>query len=478
MPDLSVREKAINNTGTLMLQGWCMSSIMCPICTSALMHMKKTGEMQCPGCELPVRMEADVKSSGMSYTNTSLAAAAATAGPLGTSPLKSPPTHSHHQVKAAAPAPPPIDFDYDYEAEGQYEGDAAQPFQSFEEMKREYDATAKKRGDVSSLLGDRMLGGWAMMGVNCDNDDCGTPLMKKPRSEEMECVSCGALYEERDGTLVTTQPGTAAASKKADRRSNSVSEYAPEKAIESTTTAQESGGGVNYGNNNTFDVNDAPTLSFAKSGRDGDASSKIASKLLLGWAMLDEVCENQDCDCNAPLMRDKAGLKHCVGCGPIHPAGDVSARDAATPPPSLVQRGASDREHLHDTGDLLDDEEDEEVFREYAKKRFAAALAGADSTAIPHPSTTAAADATVSVAKNDSNSNSNSNRTRPANSNLDLGESTRPGGSHVLAVLHAKLHSSADKLRQSSHVRDSTELADLILKLALAAKAVAALDDN
>jgi uncharacterized Zn finger protein (UPF0148 family) len=442
------------------------------------MHMKKTGEMQCPGCELPVRMEADVKSSGMSYSNTSSTAAAASADPLVTSPLKSPPTHSHHQVKAAA-APAPIDFDYDYEAEGQHEGDAAQPFQSFEEMKREYDAAAKKRGDVSSLLGDRMLGGWAMMGVNCENDDCGTPLMKKPRSEEMECVSCGALYEEKGGTLVTTQPGALPAAAAA-KRSNSVSEYAPEKVIESTrttTTAQESGDGVNYGNN-AFDVNDAPTLSFAMSGRDGDASSKIANKLLLGWAMLDEVCDNQDCDCNAPLMRDKTGETHCVGCGPVNPALDrpvtMSGSNEATPP-SSAQRGASNRDTVHDTGDLLDDEEDEEVFRQYAKKRFAAALAGADTKAIPHPTT-----ATAAAAASSANSNSNSTRTRPANPNLDLGETLTQtsGAAPVLAVLQAKMHSSADALRQSSHVRDSTELADLILKLALAAKAVAALEVN
>ena len=42
----------------------------------------------------------------------------------------------------------------------------------------------------------------------------------------------------------------------------------------------------------------------------------------------------------------------------------------------------------------------------------------------------------------------------------------------VMRVLSAKMRSSADALRASGHVGDSTQLADLILKLALAAKAV------
>ena len=63
-------------------------------------------------------------------------------------------------------------------------------------------------------------------------------------------------------------------------------------------------------------MHDAPTLSFARKS-EKDASAQIAQKLLVGWALLDEMCKNDLCDSSAPVMRDKEGIKHCLECGAI-----------------------------------------------------------------------------------------------------------------------------------------------------------------
>lgn len=54
-----------------------------------------------------------------------------------------------------------------------------------------------------------------------------------------------------------------------------------------------------------------------KQSRSDEISKIIGSKLIQGWAMLEESCQGTlplNIDCNVPLMRNKAGDKICFGC--------------------------------------------------------------------------------------------------------------------------------------------------------------------
>lgn len=457
--DTRAREETIARTGKLMLQGWAMMNLMCPICNSALLTLKKTGEIQCPGCEMPVKFEGSAN-AGSSIPPTSTSSPNTTRNNM--SPLKSPPTFSHHNDS-------PKKSDY---VANEMES-SAHPFQSFEEMKKEYDATSQRRQDVSSLLGDRMLSGWAMLGINCENTDCGTPLMKKPRSEEMECVSCGGAYMESKGEILTIKSGKT--SIRRDKRSNSVTEYSPEIVAERDYQDQQqpeysssSSSSGSEGRQDILDVNDAPTLDFSMS-KEGDPSSMIAQKLLVGWALLDEVSPHS----NAPLMRDMEGAKHCV----VFENGKwkwklSDGNDVADPPkpPAGPAHGGS--------VDDYDDEGDEEAFRDYAKKRFAAAMTGADTKDVPRPpsssqsTTKAQSTTTTSMPTTTATAAPVSDSTQQVNSDKAVGGDD----SAILSILKKKMMASADALQKCDHVEDSTSLAALILKLALAAKAVTDLE--
>lgn len=456
------REEAIARTGKMMLQGWAMMNMMCPICSSALLTMKRTGEIQCPGCEMPVFYESNVSgaaskvpplASPLAGNSGSSSSVSVLNG--GMSPLKSPPTFSHHDTAAA----PKDEEEEDMES-------AVHPFQSFEEMKKEYDANAGKRQDVSSLLGDRMLSGWAMLGINCESSDCGTPLMKKPRSNEMECVSCGAVYAERDDEIVTIKSGKAPIRR--DKRSNSVTEYSPERVAErDQERAPEEDDEEDYRRPGALDMNDAPILNFSVPAK-GDPSSMIAQKLLVGWAMLDEMCPSPNCDANAPLMRDKTGAKNCVVCGSSDEVSTDKDKDTTPGDSPQMSSGRIRGSSL----DEYDDEGDEEAFNEYAKKRFAAALAGADTKDIPRPPATSTSSSVKTTTTTTTATVTASEKQTAAAAAAD----GKSDDSAVLSILKEKMATTADALQKCDHVGDSTSLAELILKLAMAAKAVTELE--
>ena len=454
------REETIARTGKMMLKGWAMMNTMCPICNSALLTMKRTGEIHCPGCEMPVVFEG---SASPAYPTSS----GSTSIVNDMSPLKSPPTFSHHAPHGVAPVPtssaaPKSEEDME---------SAAQPFRSFEEMKKEYDANSRKRQDVSALLGDRMLSGWAMLGINCENSDCGTPLMKKPRSDEMECVSCGALYSDKDGEFHTIKTGKTQIRR--DKRSNSVTEYSPERVAErdrELDRERERGEDVDYRRPGALNMDDAPILNFSAPSK-GDPSSLIAQKLLVGWALLDEMCPSASCDANAPLMRDKTGVKHCVVCG-TDDNGEEERADKdkdATPADSPQVSGSGLRGSSLDD---YDDEGDEEAFNEYAKKRFAAAMAGVDTKGVPRPPRASSSSASASVKTTTTTTASATIASKQRSSTVGTGND-----SAVLSILKEKMATTADALQKCDHVGDSASLAELILKLALASKAVADLDE-
>lgn len=122
---MSSREAAIRRTGQLMLQGWTLTSSHCAICHAVV--VSKGSQMQCPQCELPIRIES-----------------AETSNP---------------------PEVVPIEEEVP---------------RSLEEQKREWDRSRKRSDEISSKLGERMLGGWTLLGESCPLPSCnGTTLVSK-----------------------------------------------------------------------------------------------------------------------------------------------------------------------------------------------------------------------------------------------------------------------------------------------------------
>lgn len=60
------------------------------------------------------------------------------------------------------------------------------------------------------------------------------------------------------------------------------------------------------------DLSLAPFLPVDETEPERDVSAIIGSKLLQGWAMLDETCSSASCSGGVPLMRDKKGQVRCM----------------------------------------------------------------------------------------------------------------------------------------------------------------------
>lgn len=203
----------INRTGQLLLNGWKLLAISCPVCNTALLS-SRGGEMQCPGCNLPVVLES--KESQPAPTATGNCA--------------------------------PVDINI------------KSTIQQF------------NTNNVSKLIGERLLQGWAMTNEVCDNLDCrGTPLMRDPSSLSKLCVNCGMDYVKKTDT-------TAGGPDEADDFSDDV----------------------------LFD--DSPIVNFEKRDHNGDDPSQYIAKMLLkGWCLLDVCCNSSTCNGRVPLMRNLKG---------------------------------------------------------------------------------------------------------------------------------------------------------------------------
>jgi uncharacterized Zn finger protein (UPF0148 family) len=240
----------LKRTGDMMLSGWTMLADHCPVCQFPLMG--KANDMRCPGCDMPVMFDIECVPSPPLATLT--------------------PTRAETILSA--------DLDDDY-----YDDDDVDVPTSLEEMKKEYDARNKKTVDISAKLGEKMLAGWVLLGDVCTNVGCrSTPLMKGKSSPDMLCVSCDNWYVFRDGRL--------------ERRD--LQETVGPAVTGRDITSRESV------HSTTFDVSSAPFLKPQEKDDTTDASEKISRKLLLGWTMLDRVCEGA-CRGGVPLMKDRDG---------------------------------------------------------------------------------------------------------------------------------------------------------------------------
>jgi len=452
----------IKRTGELMLAGWKLLSQVCPICSSPLLS-NKSHQMRCPGCDMPVMLEADVVSSEMKVNN----------GRGGNVLLG----------------------ENGEEAEDEY--DQVDEPRSFEEMKKEYDAKHKDREKISSRLGERMLSGWTLLGgtpthsthnaneherkthqlskhekqtkktctkspliiVSCLGKACeGTPLMSKASDpDKMICVGCDVLYTYSSfNELVPLS---------AEGKQLHQSQYDNASAVSKTNQQKAQGGGTSPSSSSSilsrFDLSDVPILNFAKPA-EGDASSRISDKLLKGWAMLEEVCVEGHCKGAVPLMRDLEGVKRCVQCG--HVSGQPKGK--STTPPSAVadvvvgkagqvqtqlknSKYAKDvveedeDENEEEDGEDEEDEEEAAAYSRYARNRFASlAQKAASAIEVQVKSKTSQAAPTIA------------------------------SFASVKSILTNKLHEAAQELNQSSSFEAISKASDVILKLACALKAV------
>ncbi len=196
---------------------------------------------------------------------------------------------------------------------------------------------------------------------------------------------------------------------------------------------------------------------------DGGASATLAQRLLQGWAMLSATCPEQGC--HNPLMRDRNGKEQCVSCSaagaaaastPRHQAGAGAAAAAASAAAPVQAAGdfAGEME--------TEDEEDQAMLdggagRVYAERRMEELLAA--SAAGP-----AAVGKTARVATSRAEGAAVVDRSRVQSQALD--------------TLYRALDLSQRRLRASSSspesvdVDESVRQADLIARLAVAARAV------
>jgi uncharacterized Zn finger protein (UPF0148 family) len=254
---MTSNNKTIQKTGELLLSGWKMLAIHCPICNAPI--MSKAEAMKCPGCDMPVQMERTSSNS--------------------------------EAVLAPIPPPPKLyeDISSDEAKNILPNYDAVEVPQSMEELRREYDNVRAKRDTISSKLGEKMLLGWVMLADICPSSTCeGTPLMREPGTKDMLCVCCNKKYVKDQYDDIRVEQTVSLPAKE-------TMAIAKDSAATTLPTEQED----KYFK---FDIDSIPILSFEKVTDDDKVSKLISEKLLKGWAMLDKVCA--DCNGSTPLLRD------------------------------------------------------------------------------------------------------------------------------------------------------------------------------
>jgi uncharacterized Zn finger protein (UPF0148 family) len=248
-------KEIIQRTGALMLKGWKLLAIACPICSTTLLSKDK--HMRCPGCDMPVVVEAE-------------------------------PAQSAHPPKAPMV---PDDIKSTKVIEEVASEEVVEP-KTYEELRKDFEAKKQRSSQVSARLGEKMLEGWTMLGESCPNAiSCeGTPLMRDPSTGTMHCVNCHQRFEySSHGDLVNKDTPL--------RQHNTI-------PVKSSTQPE-----VNELDEFDLDLDSAegpPRLSRFSQNKE-DSSWKLSQKLLLGWAILDDCCKTEKCRGVTPLMRDLNG---------------------------------------------------------------------------------------------------------------------------------------------------------------------------
>jgi uncharacterized Zn finger protein (UPF0148 family) len=258
------RKETIKRTSDLMLSGWKMLADCCPICTSVLMLSRSGDELRCPGCDMPIKFEKAQPQQALGASNES-------------------------QEEQDQEQEDEVEEDDEVDDEKDDDDDLLDDDlpMSYEEMRREYELKNARLSAVSSKMGAKMLEGWTLLSESCPRSQCrGTPLMRAGQSAPtMLCVCCDQECVFDDNHCVVAL--------------QSVEEAAGETAESQREPPSAAPADVDF-------LSTAPFL-FKHATDANDTSTKIGSKLLKGWALLDQCCTLPGCTGNVPLMRDRDG---------------------------------------------------------------------------------------------------------------------------------------------------------------------------
>lgn len=144
----------LRRSSALLLKGWKMLSTPCPICSNAI--FSKDGAMQCPYCDLPIRVD-----------------------------------DGHEEVLQSDN----VDQQEDIE-----------DIRSFDDLQQSYENRRKQSDLASAAIGKKLLQGWTMLAEHCPVENCCfAPLMRPEETGPMICPVCECTYElSGDGDVVST----------------------------------------------------------------------------------------------------------------------------------------------------------------------------------------------------------------------------------------------------------------------------------
>ncbi|CAM9522412.1 unnamed protein product [Hapterophycus canaliculatus] len=443
-----------------LLQGWTMLAEECPAA----------------GCCFPLMRDRSRNTTCVACGGDGVAGPADTAAASdhGDGPFADPPLAAISAVSGSPTPPPPPPR-------------VAHATEEPETMVSEEDfaSVRKKRDALSASLGRYMLQGWSLLDTVCPRDECepGTPLLKNRSTGTFYCAGCDTRMRDGEAGGLVEEPGegsssTAGLSLKRNR-SGERSQKAPVAAEEGVVLPVPTKAEPNQTESESvYEIAEKNRLrkqavrEKSRDGGGGGASATLAQRLLQGWAMLSATCPERGC--NNPLMRDRQGKEQCVSCSSNSSTG---GRGRSNPPDTAVikQRSAqaptpapASAVDLQAAGDCAGEMEpadikeealpEDQAERRYAERRMAGLLSA------PAVGTTAG---TARV--------ENSEAEGAAVDPLRLRE-------QLLDTLYRALDLSQQRLRECSYsspslfVSDEVEKgmreADLIAKLAVAARAV------
>lgn len=237
------KDLTIKKTGELLLNGWKMLQLICPLCSSPLMEKGK--ECCCPSCNLPILRNNEI------------------------SPFNSPP-------------------------ENKEELKEIKKFQSLEEVKKEYDKNQIKQKLISSKIGEKLLIGWTLLAKECEI--CQTPLMSF-KGGPLYCALCDTMK-----TIESEKKGNNKLENKSEEKKIENKNKIEVESIELSKAAELLANipilEAEYNDENITSLEGEDPSELIE-----EASQLIGEKLLLGWTLLDESCEDA-CQGNVPLMKD------------------------------------------------------------------------------------------------------------------------------------------------------------------------------
>ncbi|KAH7105690.1 hypothetical protein BKA62DRAFT_690562 [Auriculariales sp. MPI-PUGE-AT-0066] len=177
---------------------------------------------------------------------------------------------------------------------------------------------------VSASIGSYLLQGWTLTNDPCTS--CGVPLMRRPQSSDLLCVSCNT-------TTTTTAAAASGASSAASTSLADGSDH-PSTSRSSTPPTDPPSRSSSPG----FPLVETPAM-IARRAASDRASAEIGRRLLQGWTMLQDSCSTPSCY-GAPLMRQPGSVgqqTQCVVCNRVYsPAtGEEVSNAAGTAAPTI-----------------------------------------------------------------------------------------------------------------------------------------------